>query len=344
MKLIAQVNVNFRLDEDVKRRMERACREMGLSMTTAFTMFATKVGNERRIPFEIAASPAVSAAEGEEAALREKRDAMEEQFARIRGALTRIVTAIPASACGMTIEQIRLLCADTLKEQTAAALTSLRAALSERKLPAAREKDDAILARYQTELSAILTEVDAVEGVLLPLLTAWNGAEEQTLVEAAARLTELSARLPDLQTILREFAASKAKREGEVASVQERLQRCAQTVSDPDVVAELRIVEALIRRCYEALDASAKRRLDHFYLDAVEHTAQELARAERGGAETAAGKQLCLRAIRVVSETVTAGGQVQRERQESDLVSEVVALERFAALRGDISAECIGSQ
>ena len=33
------VNVNFKLDEDVKKRMERACTEMGLSMSAAFTMF-----------------------------------------------------------------------------------------------------------------------------------------------------------------------------------------------------------------------------------------------------------------------------------------------------------------
>ena len=44
------VNVNFKLDEDVKKRMERACTEMGLSMSAAFTMFAKKVGREYRIP------------------------------------------------------------------------------------------------------------------------------------------------------------------------------------------------------------------------------------------------------------------------------------------------------
>jgi DNA-damage-inducible protein J len=51
------VNVNFKLDEDVKKRMERACAEMGLSMSAAFTMFAKKVGREYRIPFEISADP-----------------------------------------------------------------------------------------------------------------------------------------------------------------------------------------------------------------------------------------------------------------------------------------------
>ena len=54
---MAQVMVNFRIDEDVKKNMEQACREMGLNMTTAFTIFATKVGREKRIPFEITAEP-----------------------------------------------------------------------------------------------------------------------------------------------------------------------------------------------------------------------------------------------------------------------------------------------
>ena len=51
------VNVNIKMDEDVKKRMERACAEMGLSMSAAFTMFAKKVGREYRIPFEVSADP-----------------------------------------------------------------------------------------------------------------------------------------------------------------------------------------------------------------------------------------------------------------------------------------------
>lgn len=51
------VNVNFRLDADVKKKMEQACNDMGLSMTAAFTIFAKKVGRERRIPFEVSADP-----------------------------------------------------------------------------------------------------------------------------------------------------------------------------------------------------------------------------------------------------------------------------------------------
>ncbi len=51
------VNVNFRMDEDLKKSMESVCSEMGLSMTAAFTIFAKKVSREKRIPFEISADP-----------------------------------------------------------------------------------------------------------------------------------------------------------------------------------------------------------------------------------------------------------------------------------------------
>ena len=54
---MAQAMINFRIDENIKREMEKVCREMGMSMTTAFTIFATKVTKEKRIPFEITADP-----------------------------------------------------------------------------------------------------------------------------------------------------------------------------------------------------------------------------------------------------------------------------------------------
>jgi DNA-damage-inducible protein J len=49
--------VNFRLDSEVKKGMEQACKEMGLSMTTAFTIFAKKMSREQRIPFEVSVDP-----------------------------------------------------------------------------------------------------------------------------------------------------------------------------------------------------------------------------------------------------------------------------------------------
>lgn len=59
---MAQTMVNFRIDEEVKRKMEQACKEMGLSLSAAFNIFAVKVGNERRIPFEVSADPFYSEA------------------------------------------------------------------------------------------------------------------------------------------------------------------------------------------------------------------------------------------------------------------------------------------
>lgn len=54
---MATVDVNFQLDEDVKKKMEQVCDEMGLTMSAAFTIFAKKVARERRIPFEVSADP-----------------------------------------------------------------------------------------------------------------------------------------------------------------------------------------------------------------------------------------------------------------------------------------------
>jgi len=51
------VIVNFRLDEDDKKGMEKVCNELGLSMSAAFTMFAKKVCREKRIPFELNVDP-----------------------------------------------------------------------------------------------------------------------------------------------------------------------------------------------------------------------------------------------------------------------------------------------
>jgi DNA-damage-inducible protein J len=51
------VNVNFRLDEDIKKSMEQVCSDLGLSMSAAFTIFAKKVSREKRIPFELAVDP-----------------------------------------------------------------------------------------------------------------------------------------------------------------------------------------------------------------------------------------------------------------------------------------------
>ena len=58
MLIMAQaVNVNFKLDADIKKDMEQVCSELGLSMSAAFTIFARKVARENRIPFEVSVDP-----------------------------------------------------------------------------------------------------------------------------------------------------------------------------------------------------------------------------------------------------------------------------------------------
>ena len=52
---MSQATVNLRMDADLKRELDAILHEMGMNMTTAFTIFAKKVTRERRIPFEITA-------------------------------------------------------------------------------------------------------------------------------------------------------------------------------------------------------------------------------------------------------------------------------------------------
>jgi DNA-damage-inducible protein J len=54
---MSQINVNIRMDEALKRDFEAVCGEMGLTMTTAFTVFAKAVSSRKEIPFKVTAQP-----------------------------------------------------------------------------------------------------------------------------------------------------------------------------------------------------------------------------------------------------------------------------------------------
>ena len=54
---MAQTLVNIRMDEELKKNMEQTCQELGMNMTTAFTIFAKKMTREKRIPFEVSIDP-----------------------------------------------------------------------------------------------------------------------------------------------------------------------------------------------------------------------------------------------------------------------------------------------
>ena len=50
---MAQTTVSIRMDEDLKKSMEHTCQELGMNMTTAFTIFAKKMTREHAIPFDV---------------------------------------------------------------------------------------------------------------------------------------------------------------------------------------------------------------------------------------------------------------------------------------------------
>ena len=52
---MAQTNVNIRMDEDLKKQFEAFCSDVGMSMTTAFCVFAKATVRQHKIPFEISA-------------------------------------------------------------------------------------------------------------------------------------------------------------------------------------------------------------------------------------------------------------------------------------------------
>ena len=49
------ININIRMDADLKMQFDSFCADMGMTMTTAFNIFAKKAVREYRIPFEIGA-------------------------------------------------------------------------------------------------------------------------------------------------------------------------------------------------------------------------------------------------------------------------------------------------
>ncbi len=50
---MTSVNINIRMDADLKKQFENFCTDMGMTITTAFNVFAKKAVREYRIPFEI---------------------------------------------------------------------------------------------------------------------------------------------------------------------------------------------------------------------------------------------------------------------------------------------------
>ena len=54
---MTQTLVNFRIEQQTKKQMKEICSELGITMSTAFNIFAKKVIREKRIPFDVSIDP-----------------------------------------------------------------------------------------------------------------------------------------------------------------------------------------------------------------------------------------------------------------------------------------------
>ncbi|MBO4913568.1 MAG: type II toxin-antitoxin system RelB/DinJ family antitoxin, partial [Oscillospiraceae bacterium] len=48
--------VSLRFDDAMKKELDEMCEEMGMNLTTFFTIYAKRALRDRKIPFEISAS------------------------------------------------------------------------------------------------------------------------------------------------------------------------------------------------------------------------------------------------------------------------------------------------
>ena len=53
---MAQTTFTVRMDADTKREFNELCANIGMSMSTAFSIFAKKAVSEQRIPFDLTAN------------------------------------------------------------------------------------------------------------------------------------------------------------------------------------------------------------------------------------------------------------------------------------------------
>ena len=346
---MAQVMVNFRIDEDVKRSMEQACREMGLSMTTAFTIFATKVGKEKRIPFEVTAGAQApepyrrrchrgetGQSQGEETLmLAKRRERLEGLCGSIRRSLTSIHTAIPSSITGLAMERVRLLCGDELKDKAMGVSKAVKGLFSGRSAEMLGHKDLGILDEYADGLSSIAEELLEIEGALVPAMKSCLGEDGAGFEAYGQRLAGVSRKFDGLGPVMQRFLGSTACDSGGRA-VAARLRQAAGVVETAYVLTALESLEALALRDYDSLEDQTKARLESDYLQTLELTLRELGQAEREGGDVGAKAALCLRAVNVLSQVISDNRRVRQEWSGRNLEAEVEALERLAAMRGDI--------
>lgn len=79
------VQINVRVDEDVKRGAERVCQEIGISMSSAINIYLKKIARENKIPFELTADPFYS---------RENMDYLEKKYKEYKDRKSNLIDEV----------------------------------------------------------------------------------------------------------------------------------------------------------------------------------------------------------------------------------------------------------
>lgn len=78
---MSQTTLNVRMDEDVKRRFDDFCADVGMNASVAVNLFVKTVIREQRIPFVITSDPFYS--ESNVTELRRRYDAIKAGTAKL---------------------------------------------------------------------------------------------------------------------------------------------------------------------------------------------------------------------------------------------------------------------
>ena len=71
---MAQVAFNIRMDEDLKKEFGQFCSDVGMTMSTAFVMFAKETLREQQIPFPVGRRQDVRRVRQADSTLREAQE------------------------------------------------------------------------------------------------------------------------------------------------------------------------------------------------------------------------------------------------------------------------------
>ena len=276
------------------------------------------------------------------AILRQKREKAARLCMDIKRSLTHIHTTIPTAIPGLSIERVRLLCADELKDKVTAVSNIFGKGFPDQFASVMNKQDLALLDKHLNQLTSIAKDVKQIDFTLTTVLKTWSDSSTAAFDDYEARLTAISRRMNELHKAVSSLVSLIAEKSGAgeaVPSVQQRIRQASMEVAAPKVRASMADLEMLVQKHYDDLDGQTKVRIESYYLETLELVLGELGRAEQAGEDTQTREELSIRVIHVLSDIFSAGQQVQREISERNLAAEVAALERLAAMRGDVSPE-----